>query len=209
MTAPRVAVFDLGKVLLDFDYGIAVARIRKRCRLSLHELQTLINQSPLLLRYESNQLSTAEFFAEVQAVSGFRGDLREFRGMFADIFSVIEPMEQLQRELRRNGVPTCVFSNTNEIAVEHIRARFPFFSTFDSYVLSYEHNLMKPDPKIYAVVEQVTGRRGPDVLYIDDRPENVAAGEARGWQTVCHHNPAQTRACVLETGLLGERLSSR
>ena len=203
MTTPKAVVFDLGKVLLDFDYGIAIARIQKRCRLSLSELHALIDQSPLLLRYESNALSTAEFFAEVQAASGFCGDLDEFRGLFSDIFTAIGPMEQLHGELHRRGVPTFIFSNTNEIAMAHIRARFPFLRNFDGYVLSYEHNAMKPDPSLYGVVEQTTGQRGPDLLYIDDRPENVAGGQARGWQTILHRTPEGTKAAVIQTGLLG------
>jgi HAD superfamily hydrolase (TIGR01509 family) len=204
MTTPKAVVFDLGKVLLDFDYGIAIARIQKRCRLSLKELHSLINQSPLLLRYESNSLSTAEFFAEVQAASGFCGNLDEFRSLFSDIFTVIEPMAQLHGELRRRGVPTFIFSNTNELAMGHIRARFSFVRNFDGYVLSYEHNAMKPDPSIYRVVEQTTGQRGPDLLYIDDRSENVTAGQARGWQTILHRRPEETKAAVLRTGLLGD-----
>jgi HAD superfamily hydrolase (TIGR01509 family) len=202
MMVPKAVVFDLGKVLLDFDYGIVVQRIQQRCRLSVSELQALINQSPLLLRYESNGLSTAQFFAEVQGASGFCGDLQEFRGLFADIFTAIDPMVQLHAALRQTGVPTYVFSNTNEIAIEHIRSRFPFFKNFDGYILSYEHNAMKPAPELYKVVEQTTRLRGPDLLYIDDRAENIETAQQRGWRTILHHSPEQTRQQVLRTGLL-------
>ena len=40
---------------------------------------------------------------------------------------------------------------------------------------------MKPDAKIYEAMERMAGRRGSDLLYIDDRPENIAAGAKRGW----------------------------
>jgi HAD superfamily hydrolase (TIGR01509 family) len=207
MIVPTAVVFDLGKVLLDFDYGIALARIHRRSRLSLAELQTLISQSPLLLRYESNLLTTAQFFAEVQAASGYRGDLEEFRGTFSDIFTPIEPMIRLHAKLRAAGLPTYIFSNTNELAVEHIRSCFPFFAGFDGYILSYEHGCMKPDPRLYKVAEKTAGRKGEDILYIDDRPENVATGLARRWQCILHETPARTRAAVLKTGLLKSPLA--
>ena len=202
MTPPRVVVFDLGKVLLDFDYDITVRRLEKQCRASLAELQGLLGQTPLLFRYETNQLSTAEFFAEFQAASGFSGSLTEFRGHFADIFTEIKPMVQLHRDLRSRAIPTYIFSNTNEIAVELIRRTFPFFRDFDGYVLSYEHNAMKPDPRLYEVVEHVTGKQGSDILYIDDRPENVTVGQERGWLAVLHQTPPATRAAVIQAGLL-------
>jgi FMN phosphatase YigB (HAD superfamily) len=46
-------------------------------------------------------------------------------------------MTATQAALRANGIPTCIFSNTNPIAVRHIRTAFPFFANFDGYVLSY------------------------------------------------------------------------
>ena len=74
-------------------------------------------------------------------------------------------MLDLHRRLRHAGLPTYIFSNTNELAIDHIRARFPFFHQFDGYILSYEHNAMKPDPRLYTVVEQTTGRAGPIALH--------------------------------------------
>ena len=62
---PEAVVFDLGKVLLNFDYAIAVAKLQTRCKISVRELHELIDQSPLLYRYETNLLSTEQFFAEI------------------------------------------------------------------------------------------------------------------------------------------------
>ena len=79
----------------------------------------------------------------------------------------MEPMIAFLDRLKSAGFSTCVFSNTNEIATRHIRERFPFYSQFDNYVLSYEEGGMKPDEPIYEVVEQRTGKSGAAILYID------------------------------------------
>ena len=39
-------------------------------------------------------------------------------------------------------------------------------------------------------------RRSAEILYIDDRPENIAAGAARGWRTILHETPEKTRAAL-------------
>jgi len=62
---------------------------------------------------------------------------------------------------------------------------------------------MKPDAPIYEAVERMTDRRGPDLIYLDDRPENVEAGLARGWHAILHHAPAESRRRVEAFGLLG------
>ena len=202
MNIPRAVVFDLGKVLLDFDYGIAVGHILSRCNITAPELEKLINQSPLLLRYETGLMTTQQFLDEVKTAAGFTCDLAEFRELFGNIFSPIQPMIELHAELRACGVPTYIFSNTNELAIRYIRGHFPFFQHFDGYVLSYEHGALKPDARIYEVVEHLSGRRGAEILYLDDRPENVEGGATRGWRAILHEAPDITRAAVQETGLL-------
>jgi len=206
---PNAIIFDLGKVLVDFDYGIAARKIAARCPDGLCDVRQLIEASPLLYRYETGLLTTDLFFAEVRRASGFAGDQAEFGKMFADIFSPIEPMIELQAAFRAQGIPTYIFSNTNELAVRHIRARFPFFSNFTGYVLSYEHGSMKPDARIYEVVERVTGHRGDGIVYLDDRPENIAGGAVRGWRTILYETPERSRQALQEMGMLPDSLTER
>lgn len=200
---PTAVVFDLGKVLVDFDYNIAAERIGARCSNGKLDLRPLMATSEsLLIQYETGLLTTDQFCGQVMNLAGFAGSIDEFGPLFADIFAPIEPMIELNERVRAAGTPTYIFSNTNPLAVDHIRERFPFFRNFDRYILSYEHRAMKPDPRIYEVVENVTGRRGAEILYIDDRPENIDAGINRGWHTILQHDPMQTRSRFVELGLL-------
>ncbi len=186
MHAPEAVVFDLGKVLLDFDYGKVAALMRKFCDFPRDEIIRSLNQSPLLHRYETGELTSRQFFEEVRSVTGFRGEFQDFADIFADIFTPIPEMIDLHTRLRQRGIKTYVFSNTNELAVAHIRSVYPFFANFDGYIYSFEHRSMKPDPKIYEVLEKVAKRSGGELLYIDDRRENVDQGAERGWRTIHH-----------------------
>ena len=190
---PRVVVFDLGKVLVDFDYSIAVRRFADRSEAGLERVQELVN-SPIQFDYESGLITTDEFFAAVRDGAGFRGNRAEFVEIFADIFSPMERMIPFFDRVKVAGFPTCVFSNTNEIAIGHIRDRFSFYSRFDGYVLSFEEKGMKPDEPIYRVVEQRTGESGDAILYIDDRPENIETGKRFGWQKILQSDEAQSVA---------------
>ncbi len=199
---PPVLVFDLGKVLVDFDYSIAARRIAPLCSSSPDPTKFFTQHAALLTGYELGNFTTLEFFNQIKAASGFSGTQAEFNSFFADIFTPIQPMIDLQAELRKTRSPAYIFSNTNDLAVEHIRKQFPFFSDFDGYILSYEHGSMKPSAKLYEIVERATGRRGGELIYIDDRPENVEAGVARGWNGVLHESPETTRAALQKLGLL-------
>ena len=198
---PEVVVFDLGKVLLDFDYRIVAGRVAARGAMNTGEVQTLIDHSPLLFRFETGHISRDQFFREIVARCGYRGSPVEFARDFAEQFTPIAPMLGLHAALRAARIPTFIFSNTNDLAIEHIRERYPFFAEFDGYVLSYEHGAMKPEAKLYEVVERVTGRAGAAILYLDDRLENAEAGRARGWQVIHHSTPEETITLARKLGL--------
>ena len=46
MTVPSVVVFDLGKVLLDFDYRIAAEKIARRSRFTPGQVRDLLEIPP-------------------------------------------------------------------------------------------------------------------------------------------------------------------
>ncbi len=195
-----VLVFDLGKVLVDFDYSIAAGRIATRCKAGTSADKFFSSHAALLTSYEMGLFSTQQFFEEVCAASGYSGTQVEFGEAFADIFTPIQSMVDLHAELRRRKIATYIFSNTNDLAVDHIRSRYPFFSEFDGYVLSYEHGVMKPGARLYEIVERMSGRKGRELIYIDDRAENVDAGAARGWMAILHEDPAKTREALAKLG---------
>lgn len=201
---PPVIVFDLGKTLVDFDYSIAAKKIAALCKPPAEAAKFFLQHAALLTSYELGLMTTAQFFTEICSASGFGGTQAEFSEFFADIFTPIQGMIDLHAELRSKKIGTFVFSNTNDLAVEHIRRKFPFFSEFDGYVLSYEHGCMKPAARLYEIVERATGRKGTEIIYIDDRSENVVAGSARGWATIVHEDPAKTRAELQKLGVLAQ-----
>ncbi|HEY1663684.1 MAG TPA: HAD family phosphatase [Verrucomicrobiae bacterium] len=189
-------VFDLGKVLVDFDYSIAARKILARSTKKLPGLPQSLGSLELLMRFESGLTNRAQFFAEIKEALGYTGDLAEFVRDLGDIFVEIPRMIELHAEFRRQGFSTYIFSNTNDIAVEHIRHHYPFFAHFNGYIYSYEVGGMKPYPKIYEAMEKLCGRSGKEIVYIDDRPENIDTGMARGWDSILHESPEKTRSLL-------------
>jgi glucose-1-phosphatase len=195
-------IFDLGKVLVDFDYTIAARKVAARSHKSPADLHAFLGSSPLLVEYESGRLTRQAFYEHIRDAIGFQGDVAEFGSYFADIFSAMPDTIALHEELRQKGFKTYIFSNTNDLAIEHIRRNFPFFAHFDGYIFSCEVGGMKPHPEIYAAMEKLTGKRGADLIYLDDRLENIEAGAARGWRAIHHETGTKSRQALQKLGLL-------
>ena len=173
-SAPRRA---LTKTIVD-----RCAWIRSSTRSSTAgQIEAYFRSTPHATHLALGKITGQRFYRTAAKDLGFDGGYEEFATIWSDIFTPIGEMVALQDELRERRVPTYIFSNTNELAVAHIRRNFPFFSRFDGYILSYEHGAMKPDARLYEVVENRSRRRAAEILYLDDRAENIAAGAARGW----------------------------
>jgi len=198
----KVAAFDIGKVLLEFDYGIFVRRMAPRTQMDVPALEVFLNQSPLLAEYESGQLTSSEFFAIVQKETAFDGSEAEFASYFEDIFSPIKEIIALHATFAAGGLPTYTLSNTNEMAVRHISRAYEFWPRFTGHILSHEVGALKPDPKIYETFERTTGCTGPEILYLDDLPENIATAQSRGWHGIHHQTSQRTRTVIAELELV-------
>jgi putative hydrolase of the HAD superfamily len=198
----RVVAFDIGKVLLDFDYGIFVKRMAPRTNLGESGLNSFLNQSPLLAKYESGQLTSSEFAEVVRQETGFGGLENEFAAFFEEIFTPIPDVIKMHRKIAESGMATYTFSNTNEMAVRHMSREYDFWPRFSGHVLSHEVKALKPEAKMYEFLERVADCRGDEIVYVDDRPENVQAGRARGWKAIEHRTPKETRLALAEFGVM-------
>ena len=204
MEAPKAVVFDLGKVLLEFDFQVFARNLAEDSTRSADEIMQGIVGSDILIDYEYGRTTSQQFFQQVKAFSGYRGDFNAFEPVFGEIFTEMTEMTALHRQLKVQSIPTYIFSNTNAIAIQIVRKRYEFFNGFDGYIFSYEHQAMKPEAALYEVVGQRSGLKGKDLLFIDDKPENIHAAIGRGWNGIVQIDPKETRAGLQNLGLLAD-----
>ena len=188
-TERRWVIFDLGKVLLDFDFAIAAKELARYSPQEEEQILESINQSPLLHTFERGDWSEAQFFQKLSVECRLEASLEELKKGFAEIFTPVPSMVGFMKSLKERGIPVMVFSNTNVTAVDYIRAAFPFFERFDAYCLSYEHGCMKPDTTLYGVAQLMTRCTPGNLLFLDDRAENVHAARQMGWSAIHHQAP--------------------
>jgi 2-haloacid dehalogenase len=62
--------------------------------------------------------------------------------------------------------------------------------------------MIKPAPSIYEAVEQGSGLPPEALLFTDDRADNIAAADARGWQTHHFTGPQGWADRLVHAGLL-------
>ncbi len=188
--------FDLGNILLAFDPGIGCGNVAERFGVTAESVQNAIYTSGLQDALEHGSIGGDEFAAKVRGTLGLSEDklptgelLEAISDMFTPIAGMAELMDQVRLRHRRVGL----LSNTCFAHWDFIRRQsYPMFvKPLDVTVVSYEVGAMKPQAKIYAVAEELAGVHPRQILFIDDREENVEGARRRGWNAEqCFGGPA-------------------
>ena len=88
------------------------------------------------------------------------------------------------RRLRATGRRTGVITNSVREWIDRVDAALPYDELFDVVIDSCRVGLRKPDPRIFRLALDRLQVAPELVLFVDDRPGNVAAAAALGMQTV-------------------------
>jgi glucose-1-phosphatase len=188
----KAFLFDIGNVLVRFDFAPATARLADLSEVSASEAMALI--SPFKDDLESGRISSQDFVTQCLALTRFHGTEEDFITLWCDIFTENAPMIALVEELAKEH-PLYLLSNTNALHKDWLFARFPVFQHFKGGIFSHEAGCMKPHDEIYEAALSQLGLDPAETLYIDDLSDNIVAGERFGF--VCHQYSPDNHQALL------------
>ncbi|MCK7523148.1 MAG: HAD family phosphatase [Ignavibacteriales bacterium] len=179
-----VIVFDLGNVLINFDYKIAVKKFDEiEPNLGKRFLEHHKNNYHIHRAFESGLINEAEFIRIALSGVNHKVDPETFVKIYSDIFTpnydVIELLPLLKKEFK-----LILLSNTDPLHKKYGWEKYEFLSVFDHLVLSFETGAVKPEEKIYREVERLSEARSQNHLYIDDIAEYTEAAKKLGWDAI-------------------------
>ncbi len=198
----KAVVFDVGRVLFHWDLRALFAKLiddRDELDWFLGHVVTeewhfqhdrgraLADMVPeriaLFPQYERHLTAYAERFNET-------------------IHAPVEGSLSLVERLAAAGVPLFCLTNFGDEFWEMFRPTQPIFDHFEAIIVSGKEQVAKPDPRIYAIVEERSGRSGAQLFFTDDNAANIAAAKARGWDAHLFTDAASLEVQLVEAGLL-------
>ena len=180
----RTLIFDLGNVIVPFDFKIGYQRLAELCGYPAAEIPAKIRSTGLVHPFETGQVSAQYFVHELSAVLGLKATYSEFCELWSSVFLpetlIPEPFLGGLSERYR----LLLLSNTNPIHFSMVKARYPLLAHFDDYVLSYEVRSAKPEPKIYRQALERAECPPEECFFTDDLLVNVEAAREHGIDAV-------------------------
>jgi len=183
ITPVRAMLFDIGNVLLRFDFKLALDKLASQSEVS-DAVEVLARIDRVKIAYEDGQIDRAAFLRAVFDVLRFRGAEADFVAAWEDIFEPNAPMVALVEQLH-GRLPLYLLSNTNDIHLDYLRRRYAFFGRFDGGVFSHEARASKPGREIFEIVCRQCRLEPAGTFFIDDLLPNIETARALGFQ--CHH----------------------
>jgi putative hydrolase of the HAD superfamily len=126
-----------------------------------------------------------------QAVAGHKGttfnsaQIQALIDADADLWTQLNlPMVEWAARLQSAGIRTGILSNIGDSIATSIRARLPWLTRFDHCTWSHELRMAKPEAAIYIATANSLGTAPANILFIDDREDNIAAAREAGMQAV-------------------------
>jgi len=198
---PAAVVFDVGNVLLDWNpaylYEALIPHREEREWFLTHVLT---------LGWHSKQdrgRKCADGIAELSArFPGSAGLIAAFYDRWLEtIGGPIDGTVALMEDIRAQGVPVHAVTNFSAELWPITVEAYPFLADFEVAVVSGEVGYIKPDPRIFDELLRRTGLAADQMIFIDDRTDNVEAARQLGFRAIRFTGPQALAADLAAQGL--------
>jgi len=180
----KTVIFDLGKVVIPFDFMRGYQGLGGICGLSVAEIRGRIASTDLVQRFETGLVEPADFVAQLSALLDLHITYEQFCQIWSSIFlpDPLIPESLLEGLSRRYRL--LLLSNTNAIHFEMLERTYPILRHFHDRILSHRVRAMKPSPAIYREAIARAGCVPAEIFFTDDIADYVAAAKREGIDAV-------------------------
>lgn len=200
MTVEAV-VFDIGNVLIEWQperhYDRWIGAERRKAMFDAVDLHAMND------RIDSGENWRAVIYETAEVYPEWREEILAWHANWIALASPVIPLSvHLLRVLRTKGVPVFALTNFGVESFAYAQSIYAFLNEFDRAYVSGEMKVIKPAARIYEMVEADCGLAPGNLLFADDRADNVAAAQTRGWQAHLFETPDGWAECLIGHGLL-------
>lgn len=196
-------LFDLGGVLVEVEQSRIFEGLAKKTGIHPREVHALLVKAiPLHSDFIIREYLPSHLTALVNAALGSSLSEREVvAAVNTELGQTITTTAALLPALRSRVKIGCL-SNTNSIHWDHLLSQYEFMSSFDRRFASQIVGHAKPGREIYTEVARHLGVAPHDILFFDDKAENVDTAQQLGWHARVYRGHAGMLVDLAEFGLV-------
>lgn len=179
----RVIIFDLGGVLIEIDYHEFINNVSKEFNIPVLELiKNSTNEAHN--DYMMGKITGEKFYEIVCKKYDHSISIEKFKKLWASILvKQNDEVANIVINLKKR-YQLAIMSNTDPWHFSYCLKKYPVIEIFKKRFLSYEEQMLKPDPQFFKLVADLLNVHPTSCLLIDDLTENVQSAEKVGYQVI-------------------------
>ena len=197
----KTIIFDLGNVIVPFDFKRAYARMEGLSPYPAAEIPMRLKETDLVQRFETGRVGAEEFVAELSQILELKTTYEEFCEVFNCIFLPDALLPETLLIGLRERYRLLLLSNTNPIHFETIERGYPLLRHFHDRVLSYQVGARKPSARIYEEALIRAGCAPAECVFFDDVAAYVDGALAAGIDAVQFQSAGQVEEELRSRGV--------
>jgi len=197
----KTVIFDLGKVLIPFDFARGYRALEELCHYSAAEIPKRISTTDLVHRFETGLIEPRDFVTEISGMLELEATYEQFCEIWSSIFMPATLVPESLLAALGERYRMLVLSNTNALHFDMVRENYPLLRHFDDFVLSYEVKAMKPAPAIYKEAIARAQCRPEECFYTDDILAYVEGARQQGIDAVQFESGEQLERDLMARGV--------
>ena len=199
-------IFDLGGVLVQTRWDGVTRRLTEMSGLTSEAVMQAVT-GEVGYQFMLGRFDAAEFHRRLTGQLRVEIDADDFFALWRGVIAVDDDSSRpggvydIATRLR-GRYRLAIGSNTDELHYARGLELQPSLEDFDDVLLSYELGRCKPDPQFFVLGLRKLGVQADECVFIDDRPDNVAAASSLGITGLHFTSAARLEADLTELGLL-------
>jgi HAD superfamily hydrolase (TIGR01509 family) len=200
--APKAVVFDFGGVMTGEPRREAVVQfLRSTFDLSEAEFEKINLEKKEAVKAGKSDEEFWLQFAEQKRITLPSDWPQAFKAVMKEAIGINPDMYVLVAELKAKQIPVALLSNIDTRLAKLVR-EFGLYEPFEPCLLSCEIGVEKPNIKAYEILLLQMHAPAGDIIFVDDRQENIDAANQVGLDAILFQSAAHLRQALVEKQLL-------
>ncbi|MGD9212867.1 MAG: HAD family phosphatase [Desulfobacteraceae bacterium] len=185
MKAIKALLFDLGGVIIDFDFNQAVDCWADYAQRNAMEIKSAFSFDHYYEAHEKGEINASEYFNSLRRTLGIDISDLQFEEGWNSIFKGEMPGATNLLNKFNNKLPLYAFTNSNHLHYKVCSVRFAeTLSRFRKVFNSAELGKRKPEPEAFHMVVDFMKLKPEEIIFYDDTMENIVGAKNIGFHTV-------------------------
>ncbi|MCQ2770453.1 MAG: HAD family phosphatase [Clostridia bacterium] len=181
-------VFDIGKVMVTFDWDQAINQVTKS-KEAFDKIAETTVQGMYWDELDRGVMTTEEIVHTWEIMApGLEKEINKFFELVPEYINPYPYAEKWVNSYKDRGFNVYFLSNFSDLSWHKLHDKFTFLKREDGEVISYTVKCIKPDLKIYNLLLDKYNLKAEECIFIDDREVNCNAAKKVGMNAVVFEN---------------------